>query len=72
MFSLLIWACVATQPTDCAVFAVASGFSSAQACQANGELVAGWFALHTDRELREGTRAICTSNANYLLNRFKA
>ena len=73
MVALLIWACLATAPTDCRVIQIADGFVADQQCQAYSLLmVTGWLKLHPGLQPREGTRPICTSQAQYLLHRFGA
>lgn len=73
MISLLVWACLVAQPSDCHVELIVSGFEANDPCIAqSSQLVAGWMALHPELKPREGTRPICTGDANHLLNRFKA
>ncbi len=74
MFALLLWVCVLGHPTDCRVVALVDGFASAEKCQAAAPLiVAGFLSLaKDDLEEREGVKPLCTSQGNFLINRFKA
>ena len=75
MITLLVWACLSASPADCNVEVVVAGFGARERCLEWGpSLVAGWLALHKDKAIREGTRAMCVSEseANYLLYRFRA
>lgn len=73
MIALLVWACLASDPTQCRVFKIAEGFTDERQCGAFAPLmVKGWFDLNPNIEIRDGTRPICSSQANWLMNRFGA
>lgn len=73
MISLLVWACLATAPTECRVIQIAQGFVADKQCEAYSPLmVTGWLKLNPGLHLRDGTRPICTTQGQYLLYRFGA
>lgn len=73
MVALLLWVCLSSAPTECRVALVARGFVADQQCQAYSPLmVRGWLDMHPELKLRDGTRPLCTSQAEYLLHRFGA
>lgn len=73
MITLLIWACLAGQPDNCRVLAIADGFTSDEKCIAySGMLIIGWLSMHPGARLREGVGPICTDRPEYLKGRFGA
>ena len=72
MFAMLLFACIVGHPDDCRIIPIAVGFTSQEACGASALLALGWLKIHPEFELKSGTRPICTTDANYLVNRFKA
>ena len=74
MYALILWVCVVGQPTDCRVVGLIDGFVSQEKCvKAVPLAVAGFWAMKPkDIEPRQGVLPICTTEANYLMNRFKA
>ncbi len=73
MFALLVWACLASNPSDCKVYAIARGMADARQCEAYSFLmVRGWIDLYPNLVMRAGTRPMCVNNPEWVMGRFGA